>query len=660
VTYKNTTTVGPVTGSATAKGNLANIKQTKPNAASEGWKLTGIDGSSTPIIGPVTGSATSKGSVTLISVTGATETEEFTLSCTTAATGADDGKFEVNSDKRGSFGVITADGKSYTLPIASGTITLTISKCGTGVDDLYALTDIFTFTSTIVAGTIFTVESDVAGFYPNAVAGTAYDQNGLSFLIQEGSVPFAIGDTFEFTTTSTETWQVVGTVSGRQADATTDTPYLSDNNEVGFTIEAGGVPFETDDQFTFSTIEGITYWNVAGTVSGMQTKRAFNDRFYISDNMEVRFTISEGATPFANNDTFTFTVTASGLGHGWNVWDMVKVPGTHGSSAILYAGTSTGVYKSTNGAQTWSSLGMFTGDFITTLALYPTATGGGGDIIYAGTQNAGAWVSVNSGGNWTQYTGGMDSGISATIKDVLVDPTNKKLYALTYKGPIDAATGKVYVHDLNTNGTMTAGNWREATSGLAGTALYALAAAQPSNPSALFVGGEGINLYKAADGLDTGVPAWGESKSGMDNRIMARMPVLFSGQSTMTVLPVFLGYDQFYFEVYIQDINGNPPIMGSTFTAITYDADATEIETIFTKTYGDSYINEGTYRDPSNPTTNNPIVTPVVNFSGAVAKVEFTFTPTCCPSDNPACQRGGEAVAEPGCSGSTQISAYAF
>ena len=398
-------------------------------------------------------------------------------------------------------------------------------------------TYIFTYTPGV---TLFSVQSSVAGFYPDATAGAAYNEDGLSFLINQGTTPFVVGDTFTFTTTSA--WRVAGTVSGVQTrTAKTGIGYTSDNNQVGFTIISGGVPFQVNDQFTFSTMEGTTYWNVRGTVSGLQNKRAFNDQFYISDNMEVRFTISEGATPFANGDTFTFTVTASSLGHGWNVWDMVKVPDTHGSSAILYAGTSTGVYKSMNGAQTWSSLGLFTGDFISTLALYPTATGEESDILYAGTQNAGVWVSTNSGVDWTQYADGMDSGISANITDLLVDPTHKKLYATTYNLPIGEATGKAYVHDLNADGTMTTSNWKEAATGLSGAALFALAADRPSDPSTLYVGGEGINLYTAADGLDTGAPEWAESKTGLDNLIMSRMPILFSGQSTMTVLPVYLG-----------------------------------------------------------------------------------------------------------------------
>ncbi len=225
--------------------------------------------------------------------------------------------------------------------------------------------------------------------------------------------------------------------------------------------------------------------------------------------------------------------------------------------------------------------------------------------------------------------------------------TPREIYAVTYNGPVAAATGKVYVHDLNADGTMAAGDWREAMTGLTSEAFFTIAVDQPSNPSNVYAGGEGISLFKASGGLNDGALQWYESKTGLENLIMARMPILFTGQTSLSYIPVYLGGSRFYFEVYMEDINGNPPIVGSTFTAITYDAKGGVIETIYTKTYCDNYVEEGTYRDPSNPTTNIPIVTPVVDFSGEVAKVEFTFTPAC-------------NTAVPGCSGAAQVAAFGF
>ena len=576
------------------------------------------------------------GSVTDIAVTEITATEVFTLTCNKGGTGTT-ATFDVVSDKRGSLGTATA-GTEFS---ASG-VTLTISAAGSAANEEYSIGDYFTFTATLTAGATFSVVSDEGGAYPNATVGTAYSQNGLAFLINAGGTPFVDGDIFQFTTTAA--WQVTGMVSGVQTDATTGTAYTSAGGEVGFTISAGTTAFVSGDKFTFSTTAGSTSWTVEGTESGTQTNRAYNGQGYYSDEDEIYFLITEGSTAFADGDTFTFTVTASELTHGWTVWDIVKVPDTHGDEAKLYAGTATGVYKTENGAQTWSSLISFTGDYVIALALYPTATGEDSDIIYAGTQNGGVWVSANSGSTWTQYITGMDEGKGATIKDLVVDPANHRLYAIVYTGPADKATGNLYVHTLNSNGTMASGQWSKANTGLSGTALYALAANIPSSPTALFVGGEGINLYKATSGLDTGSPSWAASKSGLSNLIMARMPILFSGQCAMTVSRAQSG-STVSFTVYIEDVNGNPPITGSTFTATHTPETGTEVVLKNIK-YADTYTAYGTFRDPADSSTKLPYTFSATVSSGD--KIELVFTPANTLPD------------APGSSGSTQTSTYTY
>jgi hypothetical protein len=469
----------------------------------------------------------------------------------------------------------------------------------------------------------FSVTGSVSGAQPNAFVDTAYDSDAIAFTINSGSVPFEVDDQITFDTTTY--WQVSGTVSGAQTNtATTGAYYISDGGEVGFTINERGVPFAIGDSFTFSTTGAFApFWTVAGTASGVQSGIAQNNTVYTSDNYEVTFTIYEGTIPFATGDTFTFSVTANTLSHGWTVWDIVKVPDTHGPTSILYAATATGVFKSVNGGQTWNEPGSFTGDSITTLSLHPiSAVPGNDDVIYAGTQNAGVWVSTNSGVNWTQYSSGMELGQSATIKDILLDPMNDRLYAITYQGPPDQAVGNVYTHALNADGSMATGQWSEANTGLAGVGLHAMASDNPLDPGALFAGGEGINLYKATSGLATGAPAWQESKWGLTNLIMARKPILFSGQCIMTVEQVRYA-DIVYFKVYIQDINGNPPVGGSTFKA-GYKIWGEDIDmTVFDVTYPDSYTHMGTFSDPGNASTDRPYTFSVLAGEGDIVTLEF-------------------------------------
>ena len=647
----------------------------------------------------------------------------------------------------------------------AGTVTPNVGNTGDGaVGDIQpgqpnGASETWTLTcidNTIAGSEIFQVRSVSGGnthAYPNATVDSKYSQTTIVFLIISGATDYAVGDEFTFTVTAD--WQVSGTVSGIQtAKATTGVLYASDDNEVQFTISAGSQPFAVNDRFTFSTTAPTPYWTVVGTVSGTQDLRAYNNTKYISDNDEISFTITEGATAFAVDDAFTFSVTDSGLGHGKVVRDMVKAPGTHGATAVLYAATATGVFRSTDGGSNWIDISSFTGDNINTLALHPDSDGAT-DIIYAGTNDAGVYVSADTGTTWTPYTGGMGRGLSAStpvpgtqntgtgvmsrvtvgnnalseywtitcktavagkgvfsvigtvsgsqpdydistgaytiadvmtftitagstdfvvgdtftfrttrdpgreIKDLLVDEGNNRLYAVTYFwGAIEPhAVGNLYMVELNAATHVPTGDWAEAVDGLPSydppddTTLFAQHALASNVPpyasgaaSALYIGGEGINLYKATSNLATGDPQWQQSDSGLTNRIMARMPALFSGVCTMEIAETHNGGDSYTYTIYIQDVNGNPPIEGTTFTVTTHDADGALIRTVRDLTYPDTRTYQGTWRDPSDASTNDPYIVDI-NFTGLVAEVKFSFTPTC-------------EDAAPGCSGSNEEVSY--
>ena len=105
------------------------------------------------------------------------------------------------------------------------------------------------------------------------------------------------------------------------------------------------------------------------------------------------------------------------LGVGRSVMDIVKEPGTSDITATLYAGTPSGVYKSTDGGANWArTAGNFIGSNISTLAHHPSVSG----AVYAGTQDAGIWVTYDGGITWEQKISGLGKGSSAStpIADV--------------------------------------------------------------------------------------------------------------------------------------------------------------------------------------------------------------------------------------------------
>jgi hypothetical protein len=528
--------------------------------------------------------------------------------------------------------------------------------------------------------------------------------------------------------------------------ATTGVPYISDSGEIAFTISSGTVAFVAGDYFTFSTTASDPYWNVAGSVSGIQSSKAETNLLYNSDDYEVSFIITEGLIPFSAGDTFTFSVAESGLGYGRTVKDIVKKPGTNGNTAVLYAATGRGVYRSINGGQTWTETSNFTGDNVNVLAHHPTL-----NIIYAGTEDSGVWLSNNNGATWTQYVSGLGRGISASnpvaglantgngimskvdvfsaaqseiwtvtcktaaqnggifsvtgsvsgdqpdyniaspgpykvtiggsdlisftisdgstdfavgdaftfrttrdegrkIKDLLVDDGNDKLYCITnFWGTLEPhAVGNVYSVGIDALSGLPTGDWSEANKGLPqfeppdDTTLFAqhaMASNVEGAPTALYIGGEGINFYKAAAGLAAGNPDWKVSKTGMTNLIMARMPVLFSGYCYLNIPKVETNGTTITFTVYIQDANGNPPIQGSELVVTQKIGD--KKEEIYSLTYPDTYTYIGTWSDPSDPLTNLPITISAEN----IGQFIFEFTPACTDT-------------APGCSGSYQKQTY--
>ncbi len=134
------------------------------------------------------------------------------------------------------------------------------------------------------------------------------------------------------------------------------------------------------------------------------------------------------------------------------------------SGSNLFAGTSGGVFLSTNNGIEWACIN----NDLTNISVYALAVSGSN--LFAGT-NGGVYLSTNSGTNWTA----VNTGLANSVYALVISGTN--LFATTFGG----------VYLSTNNGT----SWT-VLNGLTATNVYALATVG----SNLFAGTVGVGIWK--------------------------------------------------------------------------------------------------------------------------------------------------------------------
>ncbi|HKE55349.1 MAG TPA: SBBP repeat-containing protein, partial [Pyrinomonadaceae bacterium] len=150
--------------------------------------------------------------------------------------------------------------------------------------------------------------------------------------------------------------------------------------------------------------------------------------------------------------------------NGSNATSIVVDPNNH---TTVYAGTSSGVFKSTNSGSTWSAAnnGFGFSPGIAALAFDKT-----NNILYAAS-NAGVFKSTNGASSWTPISSSVSFGSASTIA---VDPSNPlTLYVASQLGPYKTVDGGI--------------TWNPISNGYPNTVINSLIL-DPANPSTLFIG----------------------------------------------------------------------------------------------------------------------------------------------------------------------------
>ncbi|MBI4460725.1 MAG: hypothetical protein HY648_11800 [Acidobacteria bacterium] len=158
------------------------------------------------------------------------------------------------------------------------------------------------------------------------------------------------------------------------------------------------------------------------------------------------------------------------------------------NSATVFAGTfGRGVLKSTNSGSLWTAAnsGLLAGEI---LALARDSSGG---TIYAGTAN-GLFKSTNAGQSWASVTSGIANSL---ITAVAVDPANADIVYAGTGIPMGLGSTGIF---KSTNG---GASWAFAGTGLSSEPLLSIVtslAVDPSNPAIVYAGTLG-GVYKSAN-----------------------------------------------------------------------------------------------------------------------------------------------------------------
>jgi len=158
---------------------------------------------------------------------------------------------------------------------------------------------------------------------------------------------------------------------------------------------------------------------------------------------------------------------------------------------ILYAGTSGGAYRSSDGAATWQKInnGLIPDEVleasmslgVNAIMIDPVQT----QTVYAGTTK-GLFKTTNKGETWARIGQSLPDQY---VSSVLIDPTNPNILF---------AGGRAGVHRSQDGGQ----SWQAMNDGLETLNIRTLAMS-PRDPHTLYVGTNGSGLYLSTDGAKT-------------------------------------------------------------------------------------------------------------------------------------------------------------
>ena len=220
---------------------------------------------------------------------------------------------------------------------------------------------------------------------------------------------------------------------------TSDGLIVTEFNDVGtsfgpYDVIGGGA----QDNGTSRTVGGLTWDAILGADGGhfLVDPATPYVRYAEWQNGSIWKSTNGGASFFSASSGFP--------GGPWVTPLLLDPTSPPEPNRILFAGGSSRVYRTVNGASSWSASSPPLGGEVLSLGLSPSSSA----VLYAATGTGRIWRSSDNGataGNWTEITNGTMPGSASlpqrAITDIAVHPTDPHTLFITFSGFEGATPG---------------------------------------------------------------------------------------------------------------------------------------------------------------------------------------------------------------------------
>jgi uncharacterized repeat protein (TIGR01451 family) len=179
-------------------------------------------------------------------------------------------------------------------------------------------------------------------------------------------------------------------------------------------------------------------------------------------------------------------------------------------SATLYAGTPFGIFKTTNGGDSWAQAGDFNFNppSINKIVIDPSNP----QTVYAGTDR-GVYKTTDAGTTWAQFNNGLTSSFGSPIQPraLAIDPSNT---STLYAGAAGTAAGVYKTTDGGAHWAKSSTGLSVIVNGQTVTPVINALLIDPAAPSTVYAATSAFGVFKSTDGGAN----WAQTTTGLANR----------------------------------------------------------------------------------------------------------------------------------------------